>query len=77
MARITLQPDVRVFERPGARTTLLRTETYLAAGTTVETGDPRLMFYDHQNHIAVPFDTASGQTGWLLVHEVGAPELKN
>ena len=74
---VVLPKNVGVFTQVGKGSLLGRTGGYLPMGTTIDISDPQTMVYDHRDHIAVSFIHEDSQKYWILVREMGIPELIN
>ena len=76
--RIKLPQETRTFEMTGTDTYLLaRTGRYIAAGTELTIGDPIVVGYDHHDQVAVPIVEGDVDGIYLLLQEIGLPELTN
>ena len=74
--RITLPQNARYFQKTGSGSQLARTGQGLSEGSVVSIGDPEAVVFDHRDQVAVPLEIY-GQIFYMLVTEIGLPELTN
>lgn len=69
----TITQNVRTFSRVGEGSLLRRTGAYLTSGDSVLIGEPVVMVYDHQDHLAFPIEY-QGDSYFLLQEHLQLPE---
>jgi hypothetical protein len=72
---ILLRRDARAFEQHGTAS-LRSTDTWVKQGSQLRVSAPQRMYYDAREQPAISFNV-EGRTLWLLVENLGLPELMN